>query len=58
MNQRFSVVNFGIKMGIGLTIGSFIGLGMVVTAGYLVMKLSPDKKEEKEEAKDGANESK
>lgn len=52
MNQRFSVFGFGVKLGAGFTVGSFLGLGILGAAGYLMMKLSPDKKEEKEESKD------
>ena len=47
MNQRFSV-----KLGAGLTVGTVVGFGIVGAAGYLAMKVSPSKKEEKEESKD------
>lgn len=52
MNQRFSVFGFGVKLGAGLTVGTVVGFGIVGAAGYLAMKLSPNKKEEKEESKD------
>lgn len=52
MNQRFSVFGFGIKLGAGFTVGAVIGFGIIGAAGYLMMKLSPSKKEEKEESKD------
>lgn len=52
MNQRFSVFGFGVKLGAGFTVGAVVGFGIVGAAGYLMMKLSPDKKEEKEESKD------
>ena len=52
MNQRFSVFGFGVKLGAGLTVGIVVGFGIVGAAGYLAMKLSPNKKEEKEESKD------
>lgn len=58
MNQRFSVFGFGIKLGAGFTVGAVIGFGIIGAAGYLMMKLSPDKKEEKEEAESGTDESK
>lgn len=52
MNQRFSVFGFGVKLGAGFTVGAVVGFGIVGAAGYLAMKLSPSKKEEKEESKD------
>lgn len=52
MNQRFSVFGFGVKLGAGLTVGAVVGFGIVGAAGYLAMKLSPNKTEEKEESKD------
>lgn len=52
MNQRFSVFGFGLRLGAGFTVGSFIGLGIIGAAGYLAMKLSPNKKEEKEVSED------
>lgn len=58
MNQRFSVFGFGVKLGAGFTVGAVVGFGIVGAAGYLMMKLSPDKKEEKEEAEGGTDESK
>lgn len=58
MNQRFSVFGFGVKLGAGFTVGAVVGFGIVAAAGYLAMKLSPDKKEEKEEAEGGTDESK
>lgn len=58
MNQRFSVFGFGVKLGAGFTVGAVVGFGIVAAAGYLAMKLSPDKKEEKEEAESGTDESK
>ena len=58
MTQRFSVFGFGVKLGAGLTVGAVVGFGIVAAAGYLAMKLSPDKKEEKEEAESGTDESK
>lgn len=58
MNQRFSVFGFGVKLGAGFTVGAVIGFGIVGAAGYLMMKLSPDKKEEKEESEGGTDESK
>ena len=58
MNQRFSVFGFGIKLGAGFTVGAVVGFGIIGAAGYLAMKLSPDKKEEKEESEGGTDESK
>ena len=56
MNQRLNVFGFGVRLGAGFTVGSFLGLGIMAAAGYLVMKLSPDKKsEEKEEVKDAGD---
>lgn len=52
MNQRFSVFGLGVRLGAGLVVGSFIGFGMVGAAGYLAMKLSPNKKEKKEVSED------
>ena len=52
MNQRFSVFGLGVRLGAGLTVGAFIGLGMIGAAGYLAMKFSPNKKEEKEVSED------
>ena len=52
MNQRFSVFGFGVKLGAGFTVGAVVGFGIVAAAGYLAMKLSPNKIEEKEESKD------
>lgn len=49
MTQRFSVFGFGVRLGAGFTVGTVAGIGMLCAAGYLAMKLSPDKKEEKEE---------
>ena len=58
MVQRFSVFGFGVKLGAGFTVGAVVGFGIVGAAGYLAMKLSPNKKEEKEEAEGGTDESK
>ena len=58
MDHRISVFGFGVKLGAGLTVGAVVGFGLIGAAGYLAMKLSPDKKEEKEEAKNGTDESK
>lgn len=64
MNQRFSVFGFGVKLGAGFTVGAVVGFGIVAAAGYLAMKLSPNKKEEnnanwmEEEPKNGTDESK
>ena len=56
MVQRFSVFAFGVKLGAGFTVGAFLGFGLIGTAGYLAMKLTPDKKEDdKEEAKDAGS---
>ena len=52
MNQRFSVFGFGVKLGAGLAVGSFLGLALIGGVGCLGMMLSPNKKEEKEESKD------
>lgn len=45
------VFGYGVRLGAGLTVGAFIGLGMIGAAGYLAMKLSPNK-EEKEVSED------
>lgn len=50
--NKFSVFGFGVRLGAGFTVGSFIGLGIIGAAGYLAMKLSPNKKEEKEVSED------
>lgn len=54
--NRVSVFGFGVKLGAGFTVGSFVGLGMIAAAGYLTMKLSPKKETEKEEATDAGTE--
>ena len=46
------VFGYGVRLGAGLTVGAFIGFGMIGAAGYLAMKLSPNKKEEKEVSED------
>ena len=57
MVQKFSVFGFGVKLGAGLAVGSFLGLALIGGVGCLGMMLSPNKKEDKkeEEAKDAGN---
>ena len=56
MNQRLNVFGFGVRLGAGFTVGSFLGLGIIGAVRYLAMKLSPDKKsEEKEESKNAGD---
>ena len=45
------VFGYGVRLGAGLTVGAFVGLTIVGAAGYVAIKLMPDKdkKEEKEE---------
>ena len=60
MNQRLNVFGFGVRLGAGFTVGSFLGLGMMVASAiagsYILGKISPDKKsEEKEESKNAGD---
>ena len=57
MNQRFSVFGFGVKLGAGFTVGSFLGLGIMagsaIAGSYILGKIDSNKKsKEKEEVTD------
>lgn len=60
MNQRFSIFGFGVKLGAGFTVGSFLGLGIMagsaIVGSYILGKIGPNKKtKEKEEVKDAGD---
>lgn len=58
MTQRISVFGFGVKLGAGIAVGAFLGLGLVTTAGYLALRLSPSKESSEKEVAENAGESK
>lgn len=46
------VFGYGVRLGAGLTVGAFVGLTIVGAAGYVAIKLMPDKDKKEEESKD------